>query len=94
MIRLVIFVAGWFLISYVYLWYPLLVTAFGRHKSGRRHSVACPPVTLVFCAHNEESVLDEKIRNCNSLEYPRDLLEFCIGVPRRVLGPVGLRGGS
>lgn len=39
----------------------------------------CPRVTLVFCAHNEELALGEKIANSNSLDYPANLLEFCVG---------------
>jgi cellulose synthase/poly-beta-1,6-N-acetylglucosamine synthase-like glycosyltransferase len=38
-----------------------------------------PRVTLVFCAHNEETVLPEKIANCRALDYPAGLLEFCVG---------------
>ena len=38
-----------------------------------------PRVTLVFCAHNEEEVLPDKIANCISLDYPSHLMEFCVG---------------
>jgi cellulose synthase/poly-beta-1,6-N-acetylglucosamine synthase-like glycosyltransferase len=38
-----------------------------------------PRVTLVFCAHNEAAVLPEKIANCQALDYPAELLEFCVG---------------
>jgi cellulose synthase/poly-beta-1,6-N-acetylglucosamine synthase-like glycosyltransferase len=38
-----------------------------------------PRVTLVFCAHNEEAVLPKKIANCRALDYPANLLEFCVG---------------
>jgi cellulose synthase/poly-beta-1,6-N-acetylglucosamine synthase-like glycosyltransferase len=33
----------------------------------------------VFCAHNEAAVLPEKITNCQALDYPANLLEFCVG---------------
>lgn len=79
MIALITFAAGWFLISYVYLWYPLLLTALARRVSENRKPTAYPRVTLVFCAHNEESVLPQKIANCCSIDYPTDLVEFCVG---------------
>jgi cellulose synthase/poly-beta-1,6-N-acetylglucosamine synthase-like glycosyltransferase len=34
---------------------------------------------VVFCAHNEEEALPEKIANCQALEYPSDRLEFWVG---------------
>jgi cellulose synthase/poly-beta-1,6-N-acetylglucosamine synthase-like glycosyltransferase len=79
MVAVIAFSAGWLLVFYVYVGYPAVVTLLGR--PGRRHLslTSLPRVTVVFCAHNEESVLAEKIENCRSLDYPRDLLEFCVG---------------
>jgi cellulose synthase/poly-beta-1,6-N-acetylglucosamine synthase-like glycosyltransferase len=33
----------------------------------------------VFCAHNEEGALLAKIANCRALDYPAELVEFCVG---------------
>lgn len=79
MAALIAFVAGCVLIFYVYVGYPLLVTACARLRTGERYLVVSPRVTIIFCAHNEETVLPEKIANCQALEYPADLLEFCVG---------------
>jgi len=38
-----------------------------------------PKVSLVFAAHNEARVIEEKMRNCKSLDYPADRLEILIG---------------
>jgi cellulose synthase/poly-beta-1,6-N-acetylglucosamine synthase-like glycosyltransferase len=78
-IALIAFAACWLLIFYVYLGYPLLVTALTRRGLGQRKRIASPRVTLIFCAHNEEAVLAEKVKNCQALHYPVDRLEFCVG---------------
>lgn len=38
--------------------------------------VALPEVTLVVAAYNEEDVIEKKIANCLSLDYPEDKLSF------------------
>ena len=73
------FTVSWFLVFYVYFVYPILLTLFARHRSTSLKQTSNPRVTLMFCAHNEEVVLPEKIANCQSLDYPADLLEFCVG---------------
>ena len=74
-----VFAAGLFLLFYVYLGYPFLVTSFSRRRGGHHKPETYPRVSLVFCAHNEEAVLPGKIANCKTLNYPADLLEFCVG---------------
>jgi cellulose synthase/poly-beta-1,6-N-acetylglucosamine synthase-like glycosyltransferase len=73
------FAVGGFVILYVYFVYPLLLTLFARPRSTTLKQAADPRVTLLFCAHNEEAALPEKIANCRALDYPTDLLEFCVG---------------
>jgi poly-beta-1,6-N-acetyl-D-glucosamine synthase len=82
MIVFVIFITFCLLIFYAYLGYPLLLAVLARWASKTRKSPspkALPAVTIVFCAHNEASVLAEKIINCRSIDYPSDHLEFCVG---------------
>jgi cellulose synthase/poly-beta-1,6-N-acetylglucosamine synthase-like glycosyltransferase len=38
-----------------------------------------PGVSLVFAAHNEALVIGDKMKNCEQLDYPRELLEIVIG---------------
>lgn len=35
-----------------------------------------PFVTVIIAAYNEEKVIEEKIRNCLELDYPKDKIEF------------------
>jgi cellulose synthase/poly-beta-1,6-N-acetylglucosamine synthase-like glycosyltransferase len=75
----VAFAIGWLLLVYVYIGYPLLVTALARLRPRGVVLADYPRVTFVFCAHNEEVFLPEKIANCCSLDYPANQLEFCVG---------------
>ena len=78
-IFLMTFVFALLIISYVYLAYPILVTVFpGRHTTSLE-PLYYPRVTVIFCAHNEEAFLPDKITNCENLDYPAHLLEFCVG---------------
>jgi cellulose synthase/poly-beta-1,6-N-acetylglucosamine synthase-like glycosyltransferase len=76
---LIAFTIDCFLLFYVYLLYPLLVTVLARPRVHNPQSSGYPQVTLVLCAHNEEAVLPKKIANCKALDYPAELLEFCVG---------------
>jgi biofilm PGA synthesis N-glycosyltransferase PgaC len=78
-VALIVFLTSCLLIVYVYIGYPLLVTVWARQRTKPRPLAVFPRVTLVFCAHNEEAVLPEKIANCCALDYPAGLLEFCVG---------------
>ena len=57
--------------------YPLflLLTAFVVRRV-RRIDDALPRVSLIICAYNEESVIEQKLRNSLALDYPRELLEI------------------
>jgi poly-beta-1,6-N-acetyl-D-glucosamine synthase len=76
---LIVFIIGWSLIVYVYLGYPLLVTALAKHRTRSRKHAGYRRVTVLFCAHNEGAVLPEKIANCKALDFPTELLEFRVG---------------
>src|ERR1700735_434820 len=67
-------------VIYVYLGYPLLLKlhVFGGHKPWRRGH-AQPLISVIVAAHNEESVIEAKIENLLSSDYPRERLEFLIG---------------
>lgn len=67
------------LVVYAYLGYPivLLLLRFFVHRPVRKNRIE-PHVTLVVPAHNESGVIDAKIRNSISLEYPVNKLEVLI----------------
>lgn len=61
---------------YAYLGYGLLLFLL-RHfvpKAKDFGTPVLPPVTLIVPAYNEEAVIAQKIQNCFSLRYPRQLL--------------------
>jgi cellulose synthase/poly-beta-1,6-N-acetylglucosamine synthase-like glycosyltransferase len=67
-------------LAYVYFVYPallyVLAQLFGRRPAARADYE--PTVTLLIAAHNEQAVIEEKIRNCLALDYPKDKLEVVI----------------
>src|SRR5438093_13489153 len=69
----------WILV-YVYFGYPLLLSSglLGRRRPIRKKETF-PSVSIVIPAHNEESVIEAKLRNLLSLDYPSDKLEILVG---------------
>lgn len=68
------------LILYTYFLYPALLYAFGGlfRFQGKKDDIT-PRVSLLLSAYNEEKYLEEKIRNCREIDYPRDRIEVIIG---------------
>lgn len=69
------------LLVHTYLLYPLSLPVLSlflslRRKHGNPNKFK---VSMVIAAHNEEKVIEEKIRNCFDLEFPRKHLEILIG---------------
>lgn len=70
-----------FLVFYAYLGYPLLLMALGlfvRRPLAVSESEYYPTATLILPVHNEERVIDAKLKNLDSLRYPRDRLVVLI----------------
>jgi poly-beta-1,6-N-acetyl-D-glucosamine synthase len=65
------------LLTHVYVFYPLSLL-FLKRKKGNRDFSGAPPsypsVAMVCAAHNEDQVLEEKIRNFLAIDYPPDKL--------------------
>ncbi len=68
------------LILYVYVGYPVLLWlgAFGRRKTINRASIT-PTLSILVAAHNEESVIEAKLKNLLASNYPRERVEILIG---------------
>lgn len=66
-------------ILYTYFGYPLILAflAKARHQTSL-FSVNIPYVTLLIAAYNEETVIENKIKNCLALEYPRDRFQILV----------------
>jgi cellulose synthase/poly-beta-1,6-N-acetylglucosamine synthase-like glycosyltransferase len=82
------------LVFYTYLGYPSILVLlagftqissdirFGLGKRNRRRNPRnsqMPKVSLVFAAHNEARIIEQKMSNCQSLDYPGDRLEILVG---------------
>lgn len=67
------------MIAYVYVGYPLAiyVLACVRRPVKSDDSIT-PIVTLMFAAHNEESVISKKLDNSLSLDYPRNRIQILV----------------
>lgn len=70
------------IVMYTYIGYGILLAGFVYIKriiKGKElpvHEGFEPRISLVVAAYNEASCIEEKIRNCFSLDYPRDKLEL------------------
>jgi cellulose synthase/poly-beta-1,6-N-acetylglucosamine synthase-like glycosyltransferase len=71
-----------FLLIYPYSIYPLLLTIFSRLKKQNitplDRELYQPEVTLIISAHNEESVIKEKLENTLSINYPGEKFEIIV----------------
>lgn len=69
-----------FLIVYCYFGYPLLLLLIGKlYSNPVKKSDFFPTVTVVISVWNEEDVIESKIQNLLSLDYPKEKLEIFIG---------------
>ena len=69
------------LLAHTYVVYPVSLPVLSlffslRRKQGNPNKFK---VSMVIAAHNEEKVIEEKIRNTFDLEFPRKNLEILIG---------------
>src|SRR5579864_212785 len=69
--------AAW--VCYTYVLYPviLLMLRLVIHRPVRKHPIE-PYVSIVVPAHNEADVIERKIRNVLSLDYPYDKFEIFV----------------
>lgn len=72
-------------VGFAYLGYPLVIwglaRAFGQRleRSIVSDDAGLPTVSLLIAAHNEEDVLEAKLRNALAMDYPREKLEIVVG---------------
>jgi len=67
-----------FIPLYVYIGYPLLLLLLNKIKrplSINKGDIQ-PYVTVIVSCFNESKVIEEKIRNCLSIDYPKEKIEF------------------
>ncbi|MFL5891788.1 MAG: glycosyltransferase family 2 protein [Solirubrobacterales bacterium] len=72
------------LLVYTHVGYPLVLWVLARNRSDRvdAHARASdeelPRVSLIVAAHDEEGVIERKVRDALGLDYPRDRLEIIV----------------
>jgi biofilm PGA synthesis N-glycosyltransferase PgaC len=82
MVYLILLVVSGFLVAYSAALYPLLLmlgVRFIRRNATVASAAHLPQVSLVVAAHNEEAVIEDKIRNTLALDYPKERIEFLVG---------------
>jgi biofilm PGA synthesis N-glycosyltransferase PgaC len=65
------------IIFYTFIGYALVITLLSALKKKKKSlpqlsNDDLPEVTMLIAAYNEEEIIEEKIKNCLSLEYPED----------------------
>jgi poly-beta-1,6-N-acetyl-D-glucosamine synthase len=64
------------LLGYIYAGYPLLLLAINRFRAtssqqfGAKSDTKPPSISVIVAAFNEEAVIEEKVHNLMSLDYP------------------------
>ena len=70
-----------FAVIYSYLGYPMVlwfISLLKQHRWEGNQVGRLPNVSLLISVFNEEKVIEDKILNSLSLDYPRDLLEIIV----------------
>lgn len=77
----VIFWFAFFIVFYAYAGYPMVLAVIAlcqKKRPANTGSAILPNVSLLISAHNEETVIADKIENSLALEYPRDKIEIIV----------------
>jgi cellulose synthase/poly-beta-1,6-N-acetylglucosamine synthase-like glycosyltransferase len=72
------------LVAYAYIGYPAAIWLLSGVLGRRRVAVDCaesdlPNVSLLIAAHDEEDVIEERLRNALATDYPPDRFEVLVG---------------
>jgi len=66
-------------ILYTYFGYPILIFLLAKTiQKPETHQTYKPSVTLLIAAYNEEAVIEDKIKNSLTIDYPKDLLQILV----------------
>lgn len=77
----VVFFASILGIFWAMVWYPIALNILGklyRHRHNIKDYTYRPNITVMVVAHNEESVILDKLNNLVKLRYPKRKLRFVI----------------
>lgn len=80
MILIISFWTLGFLVVYCYFGYPFFIWLFAKAFERRvKRGAFEPTVSVVLSVWNEEDVIERRVKNFLSLDYPREKLEIIIG---------------
>ncbi len=66
-------------ILYTYFGYPFLIALFAKiFPKIDYYKEIFPSVTLLIAAYNEETVIEGKLKNCLSIDYPKDQMKIMV----------------
>jgi cellulose synthase/poly-beta-1,6-N-acetylglucosamine synthase-like glycosyltransferase len=67
------------LIVYTYLGYPVILFILSRFMGKEvRRGPMLPSVAVIIPVHNEEKIIEAKVRNCLAFDYPEDKLKILV----------------
>jgi cellulose synthase/poly-beta-1,6-N-acetylglucosamine synthase-like glycosyltransferase len=68
------------LLLYTHLAYPLVLAGLAHltRRAPAPRATELPSVSLIVAAHDEEDVIEAKVRDALALDYPRELLEVIV----------------
>lgn len=79
MIRISVFWLSVGVVFYAYAGYPLLVAMLARARGTHpREGEACPPLTVVVAAFNEQARIGARVRDILAQDYPADRLQVLV----------------
>lgn len=74
-----VFAALLLMVVYCYFGYPALLILVGSlRKKTPAGTGVLPSVALIIVAHNEEGVIEDKLKNSLALDYPRDNMDIVV----------------
>jgi cellulose synthase/poly-beta-1,6-N-acetylglucosamine synthase-like glycosyltransferase len=77
MLELVFWVAAGLLV-YTHVGYPLLLRLLAPRERPAPAPGELPSVSLIVAAHDEEQVIERRVRNAFAIDYPRDRFELIV----------------
>jgi len=78
-IRISVFWLSVGVVFYAYAGYPLLVAMLARARGTHpREGEACPPLTVVVAAFNEQARIGARVRDILAQDYPADRLQVLV----------------
>lgn len=78
-VMIFLFWVAFLIIIYHYIIFPICVVLLSIIRPStidKKETVL--KITLIIAAYNEEKVIDEKIKNCFNLDYPKDEMEIIV----------------